>query len=227
MTRMGIRLSSGSRRPQSPKGLPTVLTNRTGFLDVAAVTGHNITSEVHMLAYLFVVLAVLLRVTSGTGAFATYGFSLVGASLLFFGSRMPAKQFWIPATLLIGSDIYLNLGVYHIPFTLDQILMWSWYLVPCLLGLLLRNRVKPLNVLGAGLGTGVGFFLTSNFAVWAFGNIAYAKNLAGLMECYTKAIPFARNGIISDVLFSAVFFGVGALVAQTQPNAIESKSATA
>jgi hypothetical protein len=180
-----------------------------------------------MLAYLFVILAVLLRVTAGTGAFATYGFSLVGASLLFFGSRMPARQFWIPASLLIGSDVFLNLRIYHIPLALDQILMWSWYIVPCLLGLLLRNRVKPLNVLGAGLGTGVGFFLTSNFAVWAFGNIAYAKSFAGLMDCYIKAIPFFRNGIISDVLFSAVFFGVGALVAQMQPDAIESKSATA
>jgi hypothetical protein len=177
-----------------------------------------------MLAYLFVVLAVLLRVTAGTGTFATYGFSLVGASLLFFGSRMPGKQFWIPATLLIGSDIYLNLGVYHMPLTLDQILMWSWYIVPCLLGLLLRNRVKPLNVLGAGLGTGLGFFLVSNFAVWAFGNIGYPQTFAGLMLCYTKAIPFFRNGIISDVLFSAVFFGIGALVAQTQNEAVESKS---
>jgi len=44
-----------------------------------------------MLAYLFVVLAVLLRLVAGTGAFATLGFSLVGASLLFFGSRMPRK----------------------------------------------------------------------------------------------------------------------------------------
>src|SRR5246127_2391539 len=180
-----------------------------------------------MLAYLFVVLAVLLRVTAGTGAFATYGFSLVGASLLFFGSRMPRKQFWIPAALLIGSDIYLNLRVYHLPLTTDQIVMWAWYLVPCFIGVLLRNRVKPMNVLGAGLGTGIGFYLTSNFAVWAFGNIAYAKNLSGLIECYAKAIPFFRNGIISDVVFSLVFFGIGALVAQTQREEAVSKSAAA
>lgn len=180
-----------------------------------------------MLAYLFVVLAVLLRVTAGTGTFATYGFSLVGASLLFFGSRMPRKQFWIPAALMVGSDLYLTLRVYHLPLTLDQIVMWSWYLVPCFLGLLLHNRVKPLNVLGAGLGTGVGFFLTSNCAVWAVGNIGYAHNFAGLMECYTKAIPFARNGMISDVLFSAVFFGIGALLAQTQDETVEGKSAVA
>jgi hypothetical protein len=180
-----------------------------------------------MLAYLFVVLAVLLRLVAGTGAFATLGFSLVGASLLFFGSWMPRKHFWIPAALFIGSDIYLNLRVYQIPFALDQIVMWSWYLVPCFIGFFLRDRIKPLNVFGAGLGTGIGFFLTSNFAVWAFGNIAYAKNLAGLLECYTKALPFFRNGIISDVLFSLVFFGIGALVAQTQHEEAVSKSAVA
>lgn len=179
-----------------------------------------------VLAYLFVVLAVLLRVGAGTGAFATLGFSLVGASLLFFGSRMPRKHFLIPAALMIGSDIYLNLRVYQMAFTRDQYVMWAWYLVPCFIGFFLRDRIKPLTVLGGGLATGVGFFLTSNFAVWAFGNIAYAKNLSGLLLCYTKAIPFFRNGIISDVVFSLVFFGIGALVAQTQ-HAIEGKSAAA
>jgi hypothetical protein len=179
-----------------------------------------------VLAYLFVIAAVVLRIGAGTGTFATKGFSLVGASLLFFGSRIPRKHFWIPVALMIGSDLYLNLRVYQLPFSLDQYVMLAWYLVPCLLGVLLRDRVKPLTVLGAGLGTGIGFYLASNFAVWAFGNIGYAHNLSGLMECYAKAIPFFRNGIISDVLFSAVFFAIGALVAQTESVA-EGKSARA
>jgi Family of unknown function (DUF6580) len=179
-----------------------------------------------VLAYLFVIAAVLLRIGAGTGTFATMGFSLVGASLLFFGSRIPRKHFWIPVALLIGSDLYLNLRVYNIPFSRDQYLMWAWYIMPCLLGVLLRDRVKPLNVLGAGLATGVGFYLASNFAVWAIGNIGYPHTLAGLMDCYVKAIPFFRNGIISDVLFSAVFFSIPALIAQTE-KAIESKSAAA
>jgi len=179
-----------------------------------------------ILPYLFVVMAVLLRLGAGTGTFATKGFSLVGASLLFFGSRVPRKHFWIPVALLIGSDLYLNLRVYQIPFSLDQYVMFAWYLVPCLIGVLLRDRAKPLPVLGAGLGTGVGFYLASNFSVWAFGRIGYAHNLSGLIECYAKALPFAKNGIISDVLFAAVFFGIGALVAQMEP-AAEGKSAAA
>jgi hypothetical protein len=179
-----------------------------------------------ILPYLFVVMAVLLRIGAGTGTFATKGFSLVGASLLFFGSRIPRKHFWIPVALLIGSDIYLTLRVYQLPLTADQYLMWAWYLVPCLIGVLLRDRAKPLGVLGAGLGTGVGFYLASNFAVWAFGNIGYAHNLSGLIESYAKAIPFFKNGIISDVLFAGVFFAIGALVAQTQ-SAVEGKKAEA
>ncbi|HZD94446.1 MAG TPA: DUF6580 family putative transport protein, partial [Candidatus Sulfotelmatobacter sp.] len=169
-----------------------------------------------ILAYLFVVAAVLLRVSAGTGTFATKGFSLVGASLLFFGSRIPRKYFWIPVALLIGSDIYLNLRVYQLPITLDQYVMWAWYLVPCFLGVVLRDRVKPLNVLGAGLGTGIGFYLASNFAVWAFGHIGYAKNFSGLLECYVRAIPFFKNAIISDVLFAVVFFSIPVLIAYTE-----------
>ena len=179
-----------------------------------------------VLAYLFVVLAVLLRVGAGTGAFATKGFGLVGASLLFFGSSVPRKYFWIPATLLIGADIYLNVWQYQLPITMDQYVMWAWYLVPCFFGFFLRDRIKPITVLGAGLGTGIGFYLTSNFAVWAFGGIGYVKNLAGLLECYAKAIPFFRNGIISDVVFSAVFFSVPVLFAYAmRPTADKSAAA--
>jgi hypothetical protein len=102
--------------------------------------------------------------------------------------------------------------------------MWAWYLVPCFFGFFLRDKIKPLTVLGAGLGTGIGFYLTSNFAVWAFNTVAYPKTLSGLILCYTKAIPFFQNGIISDVLFSLVLFGIGALAAQTV-EAFEGKSA--
>jgi hypothetical protein len=193
--------------------LPTLHNNSLEVLMLANLSG--------VLAYLFVIAAVLLRVGAGTGTFATKGFSLVGASLLFFGSRIPRKRFWIPVALMIGSDLYLNLRVYQLPLALDQYMMWAWYVVPCLIGVLLRDRAKPLTVLAGGLGTGLGFYLASNFAVWAFGNIAYPHTLAGLLDCYVKAIPFARNGIISDVLFAAVFFGIGAMVTQQTETAAD------
>lgn len=165
-----------------------------------------------MLAYLFVVLAVAARVLAGTGTFSLWGFTPVGASLLFFGARMPRKQFWIPAALLIASDLYLNLVAYKMALTWDQMIIWAWYVGACCIGLLLRGRVKPLFVGGAALGSSVSFFLISNFAVWLAGYIVYPKTLAGLGACYAAAIPFFRNDVASTLVFSAVFFAVPVLM---------------
>ncbi|HKF22691.1 MAG TPA: DUF6580 family putative transport protein [Candidatus Angelobacter sp.] len=164
-----------------------------------------------MLAYLFVVVAVAIRVLAGTGAFATHGFTPLGASLLFFGSRMPRKQFWLPVVLFIGSDLYLNYRVYHVALTWDQTLVWAWYVGACFIGVLLENRVKPLNVLGAGAGSAISFFLVSNFGVWAAGYL-YPRTWAGLVASYTNAIPFFRNGLISDLFFASVFFSIPVLL---------------
>lgn len=168
-----------------------------------------------MLAYLFVVLAVAVRVVAGTGTFATLGFTPVGASLLFFGSRMPRRHFWAPVALLIGSDIFLNYKVYGLALTADQYVVWAWYLGACFIGVLLRDRVKPLYVAGAALGSSVSFFAISNFAVWLMGGIGYDKSLAGLAACYAAALPFLEKGVASDLLFSAVFFGMPVLFAAT------------
>jgi hypothetical protein len=183
------------------------------MLTRAQQNGDNTCSRCFMLAYLFVVLAVAIRVVAGTGTFATHGFTPVGASLLFFGSRMPRKYFWVPVALLIGSDLFLNYRVYHLPLTWDQTIVWAWYAVACGLGMLLSNRVKPLYVAGAALASSVSFFLISNFAVWLAGYIVYPKTFAGLISCYVAAIPFFQRGLASDLFFSAVFFGLGALVA--------------
>jgi len=166
-----------------------------------------------MLAYGFVLFAVAMRVLAGTGVLSNMGFTPVGASLLFFGSRMPRKQLWVPVALLIGSDVYLTFGPYHqsgMPW--DELLIWAWYGGICLFGILLKDRVKPLNVLGASLTSAISFFLVANFAPWVGGSIGYPKTWAGLMASYVAGIPFFQRGLASDVLFSAVFFSIPALV---------------
>ena len=51
------------------------------------------------------------------------------------------------------------------------------------------------------------FFIVSNFGVWALESpgvydIAYEKNLNGLVECYILAIPFFGNTFLSTVIFA-------------------------
>src|SRR5215831_9515120 len=179
-----------------------------------------------MLAYLFLLIAVAVRVLAGTGTFATLGFTPLGASLLFFGSRMPRKHFPAAVALVIASDIYLNLKVYGIHLSWDQGIIRAWYVGACFIGVLINGRIKPLNVLGTALGSSVSFYLISNFGVWAAGYVGYPKTFAGLLASYIAAIPFFEKGIVSDVVFSAIFFSVPVLIAATR-GASEGKSAAA
>ena len=84
----------------------------------------------------------------------------------------------------------------------------------CLLlgsGFLARRR-SALRLGGAVLTSSVAFFVLSNFGMWASGY--YPRTLAGLVECYVAALPFFRNTLTSDVLYSAVLFGGYALIAR-------------
>ena len=180
-----------------------------------------------MLAYLYVLIAIAVRVLAGTGVFATLGFTPLGASLLFFGSRMPRKHFAVAVAMMIASDLYLNYRIYGLPLTRDQTLIWAWYIGACMIGTLLRDRVKPLYVAGAALGSAVSFFVISNFGVWASGYVGYPKTFAGLMAAYVAAIPFFEKGILSDLVFSGAFFGVPALLTHFSSSTAAHKDAAA
>ena len=47
------------------------------------------------------------------------------------------------------------------------------------------------------------FFLVSNFGVWALSDF-YAKNMEGLVLCYTMAIPFLQSSLIGSIIFSVI-----------------------
>jgi hypothetical protein len=66
-------------------------------------------------------------------------------------------------------------------------------------------------VIAAALASSVSFFLISNFDVWIATNL-YPKNLAGLITSYTLALPFFRNALEGDLLFTAAMFASPLLV---------------
>ena len=161
-----------------------------------------------MLAYLFVIVAVLMRFLPHQ-----LNFTPVAASLLYFGARRPRRELWAPLALLAGSDLILTKLVYHYPFTADHVVTLAWYAMALALGwLLLRRNAGPLRLVGASLAASVSFFVISNFAVWAVWQM-YPKTPAGLVACYVAALPFFRNSVVGDLVFTAVMFGTPAIVA--------------
>jgi hypothetical protein len=77
--------------------------------------------------------------------------------------------------------------------------------------ILLHTRTTFLRV-AAGVVLGpTSFFVVSNYAVWAGGDM-YPHTMSGLMACYAAAIPFYRNDLISTAVVAGLAFGVPVLV---------------
>jgi hypothetical protein len=167
-----------------------------------------------MLAYLFVLFAIAMRIPFTH----PWGFTPVAAALLYFGARGARRQLWIPFVLLAASDVVLTKFVYSYPFSWDHFVTWAWYAAILWLGrnlresAALRDKMAWLRVAGATFASSVSFFIVSNFAVWACWSM-YPKTVAGLMASYAAGIPFFRHTVAGDMLFSAVMFGVPALAA--------------
>jgi len=128
-------------------------------------------------------------------------FTPIGAIALFGGVYFTRKSYalLLPFAALLISDLFL--GFHH--------LMFSVYLSFALvvgLGVLIKNNVKYYTVLGGAIGAAVLFFILTNFAVWV-STPYYTKDLVGLIQCYTLAIPFFFNGLLGDVFYSTVMFG--------------------
>jgi hypothetical protein len=159
-----------------------------------------------MLPYLFVMVAVAMRFLPHP-----WSFTPVAASLLFFGAYASRRQMWFPVLLLAGSDVALLRLVYHYPVTGDLFITWAWYAAAVAIGMMLRNRTTVARLAGASLAASLSFFVISNLAVWAVWP-TYPKTLNGLAACYVAAIPFFRNTLAGDLIFTAVLFGIGALM---------------
>ena len=56
-----------------------------------------------------------------------WGFSPIAAALIFFGSRQPRRQMWIPLAAAIATDVVLNVFRYGQPTDLSFVVTWAWY----------------------------------------------------------------------------------------------------
>ncbi len=164
-----------------------------------------------MLAYLVLLLAALSRLLPHTLHGVGLNVTAVGGGLLFFGSRRPRWQAVCAIAVMALTDVYLTSYVYNYPFHLPSYLVtWVWYGAVCLLGSTLLRQVTPLRVAAAVVSSATGFFVLSNFFVWAQSGM-YPHSTAGLLACYAAALPFYGNDLVSTALTAGVLFGLPVL----------------
>lgn len=147
--------------------------------------------------FLFILIGIVARIIPHAP-----NFTPIAAIALFGGVYMGRKQaFILPIFAMILSDFII--GFDSIPMRLT---VYGSFLIMVLVGLWLKNHNKFGNILAASVFSSLLFFVTTNFMVWTQG-LLYAKNLTGLIESYTFAIPFFRNTLLGDLFYSGIFFG--------------------
>ncbi len=80
---------------------------------------------------------------------------------------------------------------------------WTWFGFGLIVALGYGIRRLPMvwRILAGALGASTLFFIVSNFGTWISSGM-YSLNLAGLIQCYTMAIPFFKATLVSDLVFT-------------------------
>lgn len=160
----------------------------------------------------FGIIALMIVLAAATRFFLPPNLTSIGAIALFGGAYFASKKwaYLIPFLALWISNLVLNnvfYAEYYEGFVwfANPLIYVSFFLV-VLIGQYFLKQVKPGRLLVASLAASVLFFLISNLDAFLFWNL-YPKTWAGLVACYTAAIPFFWNTLAGDLLFTVVLFG--------------------
>ena len=147
-------------------------------------------------------------------------FSPINAIALFSGCYFAGKlqKFTIPILSVWVGDLFIDYIYTHKFMLFYSGFYWQYgcYIAMVLIGMLLSNKVKPLNLLAASLSSSVLFFIVTNFGVW-MGSGMYPHTATGFAACYIAAIPFFSSTLLSDIMYSTLFFGAFELMQRKIP----------
>lgn len=145
-------------------------------------------------------------------------FAPIAALALFAGvyaSRISKWYLLLPLGAMLLSDMFLGFYEWKI-----MAFVYVSFLIIAVSGLLIRKYKNFGTIVLGSLGSAILFYLTTNFAVWAFTGM-YAPNLEGLLLSYSMALPFFKFTIAGNLIYAGLFFGAyeAALAFATQRKA--------
>lgn len=124
----------------------------------------------------------------------------ISAMALFGGAYLNKKYaLVVPLVAMFVSD-------YFIGFHATMPYVYASFLLTGVIGMWLKTHKTLYAMIGASLCSSILFFVITNFGVWVAGGL-YSKTLNGLFQSYFYALPFFRNTIIGDLLYTGLFFG--------------------
>ena len=135
-------------------------------------------------------------------------FTPLAASALFAAAmfRVRILSLAVPLIALALSDSVMGFYDWRV-----MAVVYAASAAPAAMALCVARLRSPLVLLSLAGASSIVFFLATNFAVWAFDGM-YTHDLAGLSACYVAALPFFKNTIAGDLLWTCVLFGAYQLV---------------
>ena len=178
-----------------------------------AKTRADLTMDLALVAFLiaFDVTARLLPHAPGVLPVAASG--LFAARML----RRPALALIVPLAAMAISGFGLAGDDWRV-----SLVVYAAIAVPALAGIYSRRWRGALAVVATMVSCSLIFFVSTNFAVWAFSGM-YPLSWQGLSECYVLALPFLEKTVVGDLMWTAVLFG-GAWLAQRGPALVRGTS---
>lgn len=141
----------------------------------------------------------------------TWNFTAVGALAIFAGAQFNDKRlaFIMPlAAMALADLLFLKNGF--------SLLVYSGFIAMVACGFLIRNKVNTTNVILASFISASVFYLITNFSFF-YPVSLYPRNFSGIIASYTAALPFFRNMLLGNLVYSAVLFGGFYLLAKRYP----------
>jgi hypothetical protein len=145
--------------------------------------------------------------------------------MALFGAAYFTKRYWafiIPIVSMWLSDLALNNVVYgayfdhFVWFYSGSLFTYAAFALIVLMGIFTLKKVRPARLIGSALGASAIFFVVSNFGVWLSSGM-YPHTASGLQACYLAAIPFVKNTLLGDMVYSGLMFGLFELVQRRLP----------
>jgi hypothetical protein len=157
-------------------------------------------------------IAVLLRLADRP----MLNFSAMGALAVLCGAvlRPSWLSLLVPLACRALTDCILEYRTGH-GFYGSMAFDYAAYVAMFAAGRMLQPKHVPA-ALGTGLLAAAMFFTVSNLGVWCMpheGQYLYERNLSGLGQCFTMALPFAKGTFLGDVGFTVAFCGAWQLMA--------------
>ena len=124
----------------------------------------------------------------------------IAAMALFGGAYLDKKYALVfPLLALFLSDIFLG-------FHASMFAVYTSFFITGMMGLWLSKHKKVSYIFTASIISSILFYLLTNFNYWYAASL-YPKTYAGLLQSYAMALPFFRNTVAGDLLYTGIFFG--------------------